>query len=125
MKLIEKTKSVVVLRLSGRLDATSSHSFQQRLAQVELHPQSVCILDMAGVDFIDSEGVCALVQELKRFNDATCRLVVCNLAPSARLIFEITQLDQVFEVFTTLNDLLPVYDIAREVPETYLARLSA
>lgn len=125
MKLIEKSKSVVVVRLSGRLDAISSRSFQQRLAQVALHPQGVCILDMAGVDFIDSEGVCALVQELKRFNDANCRLAVCNLAPSARLIFEITQLDQVFEVFATLNDLLQVYDVTHEGSETYLARLSA
>ncbi|XZN93896.1 MAG: STAS domain-containing protein [Microcoleus sp.] len=32
-----------------------------------------------------------------------CRLVICNLSATVRLIFEITQLDQLFEIFDSFD----------------------
>jgi anti-anti-sigma factor len=103
--LVEGSESVLV-QLAGRLDLATGGALRNHLNKVIPEQHRVCVLDMAHVDFIDSDGIGALVQELKRFRQTPCRLLVCNLRPAARLIFEITQLDQVFEIFDSYSDLL-------------------
>jgi len=114
MKIVEKGECVFV-QLSGRLDAVSSSKLKKQLTKIRPDQHSVCILDMDQVDFIDSEGVCTLVHELKRLNQVGCRLAICNLHSAARLIFEITQLDQVFEIIEGGYD--AVYSTQREFQE--------
>lgn len=103
--LVEGSESVLV-QLAGRLDLVTGGTLRSHLNKVIPEQHRVCVLDMTYVDFIDSDGVGALAQELKRFRQTPCRLLVCNLRPAARLIFEITQLDQVFEIFDNYTDLL-------------------
>ena len=61
---------------------------------------------MAAVDFIDISGICALVGGLNAARQRGCRLVICNLWATVRLIFEITQLDQLFEIFDSFDQII-------------------
>ncbi|MEG3959467.1 STAS domain-containing protein [Microcoleus sp. herbarium2] len=61
---------------------------------------------MAAVDFIDTSGICALVGGLKSARRRGCRLVICNLSATVRLIFEITQLDQLLEIFDSFDQII-------------------
>jgi len=64
------------------------------------------IIDRAAVDFIDSSGICALVGGLNVARHRGCRLVICNLWATVRLIFEITQLDQLLEIFDSFDQII-------------------
>lgn len=64
------------------------------------------VIVMAAVDFIDSSGICALVGGLNAARHRGCRLVICNLSATVRLIFEITQLDQLFEIFDSFDQII-------------------
>ena len=61
---------------------------------------------MAAVDFIDTSGLCPLVGGLNAARPRGCRLVICNLSATLRLIFEITQLDQLFEIFDSFDPII-------------------
>jgi len=61
---------------------------------------------MAAVDFIASSGICALVGGLNAPRHRGCRLVNCNLWATVRLIFEITQIDQLFEIFDSFDQII-------------------
>jgi anti-anti-sigma factor len=61
---------------------------------------------MAAVDFIDCSGICPLVGGLNAARHRRCRLVNCNLWATVRLIFEITQLDQLFEIFDSFDQII-------------------
>jgi anti-anti-sigma factor len=61
---------------------------------------------MAAVDFIDSSGIGALVGGLNAARHRRCRLVICNLWATVRLIFEFTQLDQLFEIFDSFDQII-------------------
>jgi anti-anti-sigma factor len=61
---------------------------------------------MAAVDFIDSSGLCALVGGLNAARHRGCRVVICNLSATVRLIFEITQLDQLLEIFDCFDQII-------------------
>jgi anti-sigma B factor antagonist len=105
----------VVLRLQGRLDAQTCAVLQQELAAIEADRFRLWILDLAQVDFIDSCGIVALVTGLKLAAKRKCRLAICNLHPSVRLIFEITQLDQVLDCYTD-QDLAEIDSVETMLP---------
>ena len=61
---------------------------------------------MAAVDCIDSSGLCALVGGLNAARHRGCRVVICNLSATVRLIFEITQLDPLLEIFDSFDQII-------------------
>lgn len=98
MALIEKHEEVV-LQPQGRLDMAGGDSLKQQWATLAPRRYKIWIVDMSRIEFIDSSGLVALVTGLNAAAQAGTRLVLCGLRPSARLIFEITQLDRAFSIF--------------------------
>lgn len=87
----------ILFQLPNRLDLHGGINLTQQLAAIEPQRDSVWVLDMASVESIDSVGVLALVNSIKFARQHQCRLMVCNVRPAVRLVFEITQLDQILE----------------------------
>jgi anti-anti-sigma factor len=104
MTIFEVSESVLI-QLEGRLDASNAATLQQKLAALEPKQHTLWVLDMAHVEFIDSAGLVALIAGLKEARRHGCRLAICHARPSVKLLFEITQLDGVFEIFESLADL--------------------
>lgn len=69
-------------------------------------PHQLWVIDLAQVDFIDSSGLVALVAGLSAARSSGCRLVICNLQAPVQMVFELTQLDSVFEIFDTYDAVL-------------------
>ncbi len=93
-----------MLQPQGQLNAHAGMNLKQQVLAIEPERFNLCIVDLAQVDFIDSAGLLSLVSGLNAANRKNCRLVFCNVRPSVRLIFEITQLDSVFELFDTFSE---------------------
>lgn len=55
-------------------------------------------VDLSDVGFIDSTGMGALVDGLKRMREAGGGMVLRSPGPSTRKVLEITGLDQVFRI---------------------------
>jgi len=92
----------VLLQPQGRLDSRGGARLKQQFSTIEPerhnHQHNLWVVDMAEVDFIDSAGLLALINGLNIATRNRCRLVICNPRPAVRLIFEITRLDQIFEI---------------------------
>jgi anti-anti-sigma factor len=104
---------LIVLKPQGRLDLQGGKALGQQLASLVPQRHDLWVINLAQVDFMDSSGLVALVTGLKAARQSGCRLVLCNVQPPVRLIFELTQLDSVFEIFesydavlTTVNSLV-------------------
>ncbi len=98
---VEKHESVDVVRISGRLDLVSSNNLKDCVRQRLGEKRTLLVLNMKGVDFINSSGLGALVSILKDVRLVNGRLVLSELAPYVQEIFAITQLSNVFEIHTT------------------------
>jgi anti-sigma B factor antagonist len=57
------------------------------------------VIDLTGVDFIDSAGVGVLVALFKNSRLKGGRARFCGLTPGVRGVLEIIRLDQIFEIF--------------------------
>ncbi len=96
----------IILQPQNCLDSQAGSLLQQQLAEILPDRPQLWVIDMGHVDFIDSSGLCALVGGLNAARHRGCRLVICNVSATVRLIFEITQLDQLFEIFDNLEQII-------------------
>lgn len=97
---------LIVLQPQGPLDLQSGKVIEKQVVSLVPQPQDLWVFDFAQVNFMDSYGLIALITALKVARKSGCRLVLCNLQASVRLIFELTQLDSVFEIFETYDAIL-------------------
>ncbi len=90
-----------VMRLEGRLDAASASLQNRYLAECLRTSEGTVILNLADVEFIDSTGLGQLVSFQQMLEKRDRRLVICEATEQARLLFELTRLNQIFDLFDT------------------------
>ena len=100
MEIAEKRiEGVDVLKLTGRLDASSAKNLKERVVSLVKENRVKLIVDMAGVDFIDSSGLGSLVSSLRAVNEKDGDVKVAALQKQVRSIFELTRLHRIFGIF--------------------------
>lgn len=106
MELQLATRTVAehtVLEVSGEVDVYTAPRLRERLVELIDGGVRGVIVDLGGVEFLDSTGLGVLVGALKRLRavDGTFGLV-CAKEPLLK-IFRITALDQVFPIFPSVE----------------------
>ncbi|NEP78121.1 MAG: STAS domain-containing protein [Okeania sp. SIO3B3] len=104
MKTIDVSQHIIIIP-NHRLDLAGANAIKQQFISLLEKKYDLWIIDMANVEFIDSSGLSALVIGLKTAREHGYSLAICNLNPTIRLVFEITQLDRVFQIFNTIDDI--------------------
>lgn len=100
METVLTPLSVQVLRPQGYLNAVTAPEFQDQLTRALAVPGSEAVLvDFEQVESLDSAGLMVLVSGLRLANSLQRRFSLCAVSPSIRIIFELSRLDQVFEMF--------------------------
>ena len=108
MKLMALTQEcqLIALQPQGRLDLQGSKTLEKHLAGIIPQIHALWVIDLAQVDFMDSSGLVALVMGLKAARKHGCRLVLCNVQAPLQLIFDLSKLDSVFEIFESYDAVL-------------------
>jgi anti-sigma B factor antagonist len=87
-----------VVTATGQLDVATAPTFRQTLVEAQYGGETRVLLDLEGIEFIDSMGLGVLLGALKRARAHQGQLVVaCGRERTLRL-FELTGLDQVLRV---------------------------
>ncbi|MCU1449195.1 MAG: rsbV [Acidimicrobiales bacterium] len=87
-----------VLTLAGDVDAYSSPQLRERLTRLIDDGALSLVLDLSGLQFLDSTGLGVLVGAQKRLTQADGELVLRSPRSGARKVFELTGLDQIFTI---------------------------
>jgi anti-anti-sigma factor len=90
-----------VISVTGEIHVTTAPEFSTRLNDAIAAGARGVVIDMSGVEFIDSTGLSVLLNGLRRVTRAsgTLSLVVSN--PTVLRLFEITKLDSTFDIQPT------------------------
>ena len=102
---ISQQLQVVLFKPQGTIDLEGGLALSEQMADVVPQSHQLWVIDLAEVDFMDSSGLVPLVKGLTTARQSGCRLVICNVKAPVRLILELTQLDSVFEIFNTYEDI--------------------
>ncbi|MFN6539865.1 MAG: STAS domain-containing protein [Nostoc sp. EkiNYC01] len=92
-------EEVKVIKLSGNLNATTSQEFRQNITKIIEVGVKFVLLDFQDVTFMDSSGLGALVLAFKTLRAADIKLVICSINEQVRILFELTNMDKIFEIF--------------------------
>lgn len=87
-----------VVQPSGVFDGSQAGSFREAIED-RLATDRVILLDLQDVKFMDSSGLGAIVAALKTVRAAGGQLYLCSPNQQVKMLFELTSVDQVFELF--------------------------
>jgi anti-sigma B factor antagonist len=93
--------SIPVLHLTGRFDAHEVKPVAEWLQEQVDEKRYKLIVDLKGVNFIDSTALSTLVRGLKHCRERNGDLHLCALQQPVRVIFELTRLDKAFDIFAS------------------------
>jgi anti-sigma B factor antagonist len=97
------TGGYTVVEVRGEVDVYTAPVLRERLVEVIDGGAERVVVDLRGVDFLDSTGLGVLIGALKRLRLAGGELgLVCHSAKLLK-IFRITALDRVFALYETVE----------------------
>ena len=104
-------KTVIVLSPKGRLDITTAWQFRLKLQECISKLSPHVVVNLGEVNFIDSSGLTSLVAGMRDADKGKGSFRICNVHPEAKLVFEVTMMDSVFEIFETEDEALNSDDV--------------
>ncbi len=91
--------NITVLKLSGRLDSLSAVSLKDRVRDHIKDGSVRMVIDMEGVDFVDSSGLGSLVACLRSVKNLGGDIRIAALQERVRAVFELIRLHHIFDIF--------------------------
>jgi anti-sigma B factor antagonist len=93
----------VVLSVRGEVDVYTAPRFRERLIELVSEGHHRIVVDLEGVDFLDSTGLGVLVGGLKRLRSNEGELVLVCTKSRILKVFEITGLTKVFAIHDSVD----------------------
>jgi anti-sigma B factor antagonist len=92
-----------VLQVGGEVDVATAPRLREQLIKLVNDQRFRVVVDLGGVDFIDSTGLGVLIGALKRLRSHDGRLDLVIDDPRVLKVFDITGLDQIFTIHPTVE----------------------
>ncbi len=99
-----------VVTASGQLDVATAPRMRELLQQQQYEPARRLVVDLSGLEFLDSFGLGVLVGGLRRARAGGGRLVLAGASARIHHVLEVTGLDAVFELATSVAAVVAVDD---------------
>jgi anti-anti-sigma factor len=98
-----------VVHLGGRLDITSAAEAKRLFAETVQGGSPRLVVDLAGITFIDSSGLSALVSGLRASRQAGGDLRIAAAGEQPKAVLALTSLDQIFRLYPTVAEALDAF----------------
>ncbi|MFE4106350.1 STAS domain-containing protein [Almyronema epifaneia] len=96
--------SIKIIELNGHLDINSSDDLRRRTLDLISQGQKNILIDCQNLSFMDSSGLSALVMAMKATREVGGRLSICAINHQAQMLFKLTGMDKVFEIFANQSE---------------------
>ena len=93
----------MIAAFSGDVDLEHSPKAREVLLSCLEGAQTV-LVDLSGVNYIDSSGVASLVEAFQRAKKSGIQFALVSVNAPARRVLELARLDKVFTIHETLSE---------------------
>src|SRR5215204_5054702 len=100
---VSKIGGWTVVSVYGELDVATSPTLRERLISLVGKGSARLVLDLEGVDFLDSTGLGTIISALKRARTHGGDMRLVCTQPRIKRLFEITGLDKAVPLMPTLD----------------------
>jgi anti-sigma B factor antagonist len=95
-----------VITVSGELDLASSPELEAELARVECTAPELVVVDLSGLEFMDSTGLAVVVNAHRRAKRDGRRFAIVRGAEPVQRLMSLTGVDRTITLADTLHELL-------------------
>jgi anti-sigma B factor antagonist len=105
MDISEDTKAdAVVLVLSGRLDATTAKTFEDKILGVIGAGVQRLIVDLAQLDYVSSSGLRVFLLAAKRLQNTDRKIALCSLKEHVRQVFDLAGFSSILSIYNSRDE---------------------
>ena len=102
----EKHLSTDVVKLKGRLDASTAPKLEDTLNALSAGDSPKILVDCKNLDYISSAGLRVLLSTAKQVKKNKGRISLSSLNPNVFQVFEISGFSSIFPIFSRFEDAL-------------------
>lgn len=96
----------LILAVQGQLDTVSAPQFEARLlGAIEKGVERLCV-DCGALQYVNSAGLKAFLVAAKELEGTAGRMVLCDLIPAVRAIFDMIGFSKIMTIVPTREDAL-------------------
>ncbi|MBD2186379.1 STAS domain-containing protein [Aerosakkonema funiforme] len=95
---------VKIVQPAGMLDSSKGSLFRQEINSLVENGATIVLVDFQDVTFMDSSGLGSLVLALKTVRAAGGKLFICSINEQVKMLFELTSMDRVFQIFANRDE---------------------
>lgn len=93
------SSAVKVVQPSGILDGIKGNQLRRDISDVVASGGGIVLIDLQNVTFMDSSGLSSLISAQRMMRTAGGKLFLCSINDQTKMLFELTKMDRVFQVF--------------------------
>jgi stage II sporulation protein AA (anti-sigma F factor antagonist) len=100
----ERKADAVVLALSGKLDATSAKTFEDRILGVINSGTQRLVVDLSQLEYVSSSGLRVFLLAAKRLRDTDGKMVLCGLQDHIRQVLDLAGFSSILSICSSRDD---------------------
>ena len=108
----ENQNGVLIVRLedTDRLHALNAEKVKAGLNDIFTTPGTKLILDLIGIEFIDSTGFGVLLSAMKTAHQNQGKFLITGISEEVMGLFKLLQLHHVFDIYSSKEDALKSFN---------------
>ena len=100
----DRTAGVLILGLSGKLDATTAKTFEDKiLAEIEAGDRRLMI-DLSRLDYVSSAGLRVFLVAAKRLRSRDGKIALCSLQDHVQQVFDLSGFSSILSISGSRED---------------------
>ena len=103
---VNKQDGVTILKISGRMDATTVTEFTEECQKQIKDGSGRFIVDLAGLEYISSAGLRGILTIGKTCKAAKAALAFCSMQAMVADMFKLSGFTAILSVYSTLDEAL-------------------
>jgi len=94
----EESVGAGLVTMTGEIDFTVTPHMRERLAAFIEATSGDILLDLGGLDYIDSSGLAALIEARKKLQSKGRKISISEVSSQVRKLFNLTQIGDLFGI---------------------------
>ncbi len=102
----EKQGSVLIVKVKGRLDSTTSPELEKQFADFIDQGETSMIVDLGGMTYVSSTGLRCILTTAKKLMAVQGKFGLCNLQKMAQEVFELSGFSSILPIYDSFEEAL-------------------
>ena len=102
----DRKADAVILALSGKLDATSAKTFEDKILRLINSGAQRLVVDLSQLEYVSSSGLRVFLLAAKRLQATDGKIVLCGLQDHVRQVFDLAGFSSILSIYGSREEAL-------------------